>query len=235
MKGQLSERCLPSTRHLQHSVAASVFLAIYWVDFRLAIAATLDGSIESGVHYIFVSNAGHDQWGGRMAEPDPTDYPGEQVRLSGGKRLGGDQAVTNLEVLDRLSTQARNEGRQIELKSHGITDVGEVAQSGRRSELFYRYQLPWSERYPDLVNILDENPAAPHGKKVIRNISWGGRWKNVEKKVEPGIEVVENLVDVDPGFTAPDHLDFFLQDDCPAWEIGFQPIPFSKIGLISHE
>lgn len=46
-------------------------------------------------------------------------------------------------------------------------------------------QPPWSEKYPQLVNILEDEPAAPKGNIVRRNICVGGRWLNIEEKAKP--------------------------------------------------
>ncbi len=94
---------------------------------------------------------------------------------------------------------------------------------------------PWSERYPELVTLLEETPAAPSGNKVLRNISVGGTWKHVEAKAEQGIEFRDNLVDVDPRFVNAAERNFALQDDSPAYALGFQKIPIEHIGLLDDE
>ncbi len=38
---------------------------------------------------------------------------------------------------------------------------------------------PYSERYPGLKTILQDEPARPKGNRIVRNISWGGRWLDV--------------------------------------------------------
>ena len=39
----------------------------------------------------------------------------------------------------------------------------------------------------------------------------------------------------DPGFVDPDHADFRLQSDSPAFALGFKPIPVEKIGPYQDE
>jgi hypothetical protein len=94
---------------------------------------------------------------------------------------------------------------------------------------------PWSTRYPKLVSLLEENPPAPHGNRVLRNISVAGQWRNVEKAAEPGVAFENNLVDQDPNFVDADKLDFQLSPESPAWALGFKKIPIDQIGLRSDE
>jgi len=98
------------------------------------------------------------------------------------------------------------------------------------------YQSPlWSTRYPELARILDENPPAPRGNRVVRNISVGGTWLNLEKAAEPGVVFEANLIDKDPRFADADSRNFQLRPDSPAWELGFQKIPVEQIGLRQDE
>ena len=90
---------------------------------------------------------------------------------------------------------------------------------------------PWSTRYPKLVTILDDDPGHPKGNVVRRNISFGGRWLDVEKKAMEYLRFEHNLVDVDPHFVDLDKKDFRLRADSPAFALGFREIPVEKIGL----
>jgi len=96
-------------------------------------------------------------------------------------------------------------------------------------------QLPWSERYPRLVNILEESPGEPSGNIVRRNISLGGKWLDVENIAMPLIKFQDNLVDKDPHFVDAEHQDFRLRPDSPAFDLGFKQIPVEKIGLYRDE
>ena len=96
-------------------------------------------------------------------------------------------------------------------------------------------QPPWSERYPQLVNILDDQPGAPKGNVVVRNISIGGKWANIEKAAEPLVKLENNLVDKDPLFVDAARMDFQLREDSPAFALGFKRIPIEKIGPYKDE
>lgn len=91
-------------------------------------------------------------------------------------------------------------------------------------------QPPWSDRYPKLVTILDDDPMAPTGNTIARNICVGGRWGDFENKAKPLVNFQDNLIDQDPRFVDAANRDFRLRDDSPALKLGFQPIPIEKIG-----
>ncbi|MCR4412165.1 MAG: right-handed parallel beta-helix repeat-containing protein [Thermoguttaceae bacterium] len=94
---------------------------------------------------------------------------------------------------------------------------------------------PYSTRYPALARILDGNPELPAGNVIARNISFrstflslsGGRMPEEIRKL---VAVTDNLTEGGPGLVAPETGDFRLREDSPAWKLGFQPIPFDKIG-----
>jgi hypothetical protein len=94
----------------------------------------------------------------------------------------------------------------------------------------------YRRRYPELAS-LDSYYAAgkgvpPENNVVRKNISVGGEWLSVHWHADrKWIEITNNLVDVDPGFIAPDKMDFRLKPSLPAERIGFEPIPSERIGL----
>jgi len=98
-------------------------------------------------------------------------------------------------------------------------------------------QPPWSERYPQLVNILEDEPAAPKGNIIRRNICVGGRWIDIEEKAKPYVLIEGNLIDVDPQvlFMNASKGDYRLKANSPAVKIGFKPIPLERIGLYRDE
>ena len=90
---------------------------------------------------------------------------------------------------------------------------------------------PWSDRYPRLVNILEDEPGAPKGNRIIQNICFGGRWLDMEEKASAYQVFENNMIDVDPRFVDAKNMDFRLLQESPAYKtIGFQRIPFEKIG-----
>jgi hypothetical protein len=102
-------------------------------------------------------------------------------------------------------------------------------------ELPFREE-PWVSRYPELLTILDDpDRSAPKGNVVARNISWKGQWDGIEKKAYAYVVFKYNLFDLDPQFVNEKALDFRLKEDSPALKIGFQTIPYDKIGLYQDD
>lgn len=101
----------------------------------------------------------------------------------------------------------------------------------RLNAMPYKSDL-WRTRYPELVNILDDEPAAPKGNIVARNVSFGGKWAEIFDGAGPCITMTDNLVDHDPLFEEKPPKSFRLRATSPAHAIGFKPIPFERIGLV---
>jgi hypothetical protein len=93
----------------------------------------------------------------------------------------------------------------------------------------------WAKRYPKLANILSDDPMAPLGNVIARNICIGGRWDNVDSAAKPRVKFQDNLLKQDPHFVDAEHGNYQLKDDSPAWKLGFKRIPLEKIGLYESE
>jgi hypothetical protein len=102
------------------------------------------------------------------------------------------------------------------------------------------HKPPYSIQYPDLKQ-LDPYYAEgvgipPGGNLITKNICWEGEWMIVRRFADPSmIAVQNNMLDQDPLFVDEANMDFRLKEDSPAFEIGFKPIPFEKIGLYNDE
>ena len=91
---------------------------------------------------------------------------------------------------------------------------------------------PWTEQYPELVDIWKDEPAAPKGNLVANNIAQKGTWDGVQDQARPYVTFQQNLVDQLPESLGGDKPDQFqLASDSAAYNTGFQPIPVEKIGL----
>ncbi len=115
-------------------------------------------------------------------------------------------------------------------KYHAETWVKEGKEKGTHLGIRFK-EPPYSTRWPQLVNILDDEPFAPKGNVVERNIFVGQGWSDVDGRAKPYVTMKDNLSDTDPLFVAKPPASFELRKDSPAWKLGFQPIPFDKIGL----
>jgi len=97
----------------------------------------------------------------------------------------------------------------------------------------YQNEL-WRRRYPKLAGILADDPAAPKGNVVARNVSVGGRWDGVHGAARKYVTFKDNLVGKDPHFVDRAKGNFQLRDDSPAYKLGFKRIPIEKIGLLKR-
>jgi hypothetical protein len=96
-------------------------------------------------------------------------------------------------------------------------------------DLNYR-QPPWSTAYPELLTILEDEPLAPKGNVVARNVCWGGKWGWTEPKAEPLVKFEGNLIEPERSAVADPADGLGLWQDLPALVPGL-PMPFGRIGL----
>ncbi len=94
---------------------------------------------------------------------------------------------------------------------------------------------PYRTRYPELADLephYAKDDGVPPGKIVVaRNICVGSQLLKITWGAKEGMaEDKDNLVNVDPLFVDAAQGDFRLKPDSPAHKLGFQPIPFDKIG-----
>ncbi len=115
--------------------------------------------------------------------------------------------------------------------AHECSDawIKEGREKGTISGIAYN-KPPYSERYPELINILNDAPASPKGNLIARNVCWGGRWDDVESAARPLLKFQDNLLNADPLFVDAKGLNFQLREDSPAWKLGFRRIPIELIG-----
>jgi parallel beta-helix repeat protein len=118
----------------------------------------------------------------------------------------------------------------IDARGLGWAKAVGVAATQELIRLKYR-EPPWSVKYPELLNLLEDEPLAPKGNVVARNVSYLGKWGRTEPKALPYIKFENNLVDIDPRLAGNAPADFRLAPDSPARKLGFTPIAFDKIGV----
>lgn len=94
---------------------------------------------------------------------------------------------------------------------------------------------PWSESYPELLTLLADEPALPKGNVVRRNVFYLGQPFQFMDNTERLIAIYDNLTGVDPGFLDFQRNDFRLREDSPAYALGFEPLPWERMGLWEDE
>ncbi|NLH99619.1 MAG: hypothetical protein GX446_09035 [Chthonomonadales bacterium] len=95
-------------------------------------------------------------------------------------------------------------------------------------------QPPYSVRYPQLVNLLTDEPGRAKGNVIARNVAVGGKWIEMFDGLdEKTVRMEDNVIEGDPGFADIAALDLRLKPGSALSKIGFKPIPLQKIGLPS--
>ena len=95
-------------------------------------------------------------------------WPGEEVRIVGGKVIEGWTPVTDGAILGRLLPEARDQVVQVDLKALGLTDYGQV--SGGGLELFFDDRPMTLVRWPNdsfvkIVGLLEPDTVNVRGTK----------------------------------------------------------------------
>ncbi len=90
-------------------------------------------------------------------------------------------------------------------------------------------------RYPAIAN-LDRYYATtdgiPPGDNIVARNICVGNWLDITWHAkEEWVQLEDNFVGPDPGFVAPDKMDFRLRSDAAPLQHGFQNIPMDEIGL----
>jgi len=121
------------------------------------------------------------------------------------------------------------DARGLGWQKKGTLDPNDTLQTGLRA-MPYTDAL-WSARYPNLVNILHDDPGTPKRNVVERNVSVRGKFLDIEAIGAPYQIVKDNLADADPLFRDVAKGDYRLRPGAPALPAGFQPLPIQKMGL----
>jgi hypothetical protein len=117
-------------------------------------------------------------------------------------------------------------------------DHVETTMMERLSAMPYA-ESPWKERFPELLAILGDEPAAPKGNRIEHNIFIGSDWNDVFTDAQPYVTLGENFTEGDPHFKTPGRFreterprpeDFELHVDSPAYATGFQPLLLREMG-----
>lgn len=100
----------------------------------------------------------------------------------------------------------------------------------------------WRARYPQLANVLEDDPGVPKRNVYVGNVSAGGRWEDISKSIRQHQTVTNNLAfDDDPNWARltkdaagrPVMLEF--KDPAAVKAIGFTPLRLQEMGLYADE
>ena len=155
-------------------------------------------------------------------------------RCSYGPFIGGghDNLVTNNLIVDcehGIHLDARGASRNYNAKNQDMVK--------RLTDVNYKAP-PWSVRYPEMVKILEVHPELPTGTIISRNVTVGCKTPlhlraTAEQLRYCTIDHNAELTDSETGIVDAQRLDFRLSADSVVYRkvVGFEPIPFEKMGL----
>lgn len=115
-------------------------------------------------------------------------YQNEQVRLYGGKEISGFKPITDTEVLRRIARPYQNKVMQVNLRTLGVTDFGEMRSRGfgrplhsAGLELFFDDKPMQLARWPnDGWATIASVPEGPKGGKFTYSGDRPKWWKDID-------------------------------------------------------
>jgi hypothetical protein len=97
---------------------------------------------------------------------------------------------------------------------------------------------PYSEKYPPLATLINDQPDRAKGNKILRNIEYHcDQWLALGDGLTENTDYLtlkDNLRFGDPAFVSLKNINYRLADDSNARKLGIEPIPVEKIGLLAH-
>jgi hypothetical protein len=67
----------------------------------------------------------------------------------------------------------------------------------RMDDMKFR-EPPYSTRYPELLTLYGDDPAVPKHNRIVRNVSYGGRWMDLYDGIDLSLVTIKNNVIADP-------------------------------------
>jgi hypothetical protein len=144
------------------------------------------------------------------------------IHLGGGR----DHRVLNnlfVDCTDALHIDARGLG----WRAYGFEELKQKLEN-------WPYQKPpWSERYPELLTLLNDEPMAPKGVVVMRNIMVSTEWDDIEGKARPYVKMEQNLLDAsrDVLVNRTGQMPRLNLKSPVVAALQFEPIPYERIGI----
>jgi len=138
---------------------------------------------------------------------------------------GGRDNIVDNNIFVECAPAVNVDARGLGWRANGKDDL-----TKRLEEMPYRTE-PWRSRYPQLMALLTDDPMAPKGVSITRNICVNGQWSNIETSASPYVTLKDNIVEGDLHLMDSPIGKFALAKDSPALKLGFKPIPLKQIGL----
>ena len=165
-----------------------------------------------------------DNFSSALIEGNVFEQTQRPIHLGGGR----DHQVLNNLFID-CKKALHIDARGLGWRAYGFEELKQKLEK-------WPYQTPpWSERYPELLTLLQDEPMAPKGIVVARNIFVDSQWDDIEGKAKPFVKMENNLLEAPRALlqngaakgSAPN-----VNINAEAVKhIGFQPLPVVQMGL----
>jgi hypothetical protein len=167
-----------------------------------------------------------DDWTSGIEVVGNVIYKGGRGVLIGG---GRDNLVENNILVD-CNPAIHVDSRGLGWASYYF-DGSTTTLEDRLEAMNYR-EPPYSEKYPELLTLYDDEPAVAKGNVIVRNVI-AGEGQDLALMNGLTTEIVkyeDNFTEGDPMFVDPENLDFRIEEDSPVWKTGFKPLPYDRMG-----
>jgi hypothetical protein len=126
----------------------------------------------------------------------------------------------------------------IHLDARGMNWARNSMQKGGDWEMYKKLEAveynkpPYSTKYPSLAKLLDwGDPCSPKGNVFRTNLSYGGKWRDIDRDVEQMV-IENNYIEKEvPSFIDVENGKLYPENEVILNELKFQKIPFDSIGL----
>ena len=183
----------------------------------------LPGAEDEGCNGVYLDDmlSGITVYGNVFQRITGNRHKGAAVNIGGGR----DNTVANNIFL------ACTRAVHLDARGLGWAKAGVTGQMKQRLDAVPYDKPPWSERYPELLRLWQDEPGAPKGNVVETNIAVETDWENgLAASAVPFATIKSNLTDDPVRFVDLDKRDFRLAPGSRALGMGFKQIPVEKIG-----
>lgn len=125
-----------------------------------------------------------------------------------------------------------NATNPISLDDRGLNSMQGAVHSGLKYTLGlvpYKSKI-WSQAYPKLVPIWEDNPGAPKGNMIINNINIGTRWLAIRENAKKYVSTSKNYLNADPNIIDTTNLKFTISKESFRNTYNFEHLPLEDIG-----
>jgi len=126
----------------------------------------------------------------------------------------------------------------VHIDARGIGWAKNNFEKKQESVLYKRFKLveankpPYSEKYPELKTLLNDDPSIPKNNRIENNIFCGGRWRDLRDNMNDSIIVFKNNVIKDScNFYSIEKNSIKIDFSTGIFPDGFEEIPVEEIGV----